>query len=324
MPDEFKIIIEDGTGGPSASEPTQPSERSPGGGGMGLAEIATLVAGALGPIAIIAQIVQSFKPLFSLIKQVVRVIVEFLRPVAEMLMLLLKPILEMLRPILMVFREIMAPFRKIAFAFAGQASKARAEGDIAGANKLQSLSFAASLAGIGAGIVAILGEVLKTQIDLMSGLLIGLITGLGDLLKSVFPVFSDGIDAGVDSAKDAITSASTLVKGVIDDAISLTQKTGLLSIEKLAETLGVKIDGTFTDLITPGSTIESAIDGFKISFEGKVADIFDDAKKQITQPGGASSIRKRNIFYSPPESNMDNLVSTASALDLIPIEKTGG
>lgn len=302
MADEFIIkIVDEGSSGSVNNTP--PASKGGGAGNLfgGLFKIG-------GAVGVILQIMQSFKPLISMINNVIRILVEFLRPIADVVMLLLYPILQILKPILQVFREIMAPFRKLAFSLASQAGQARAAGDTETALKLQGLSISTLLQGLNVAVFGIFGEVLKTIIDVLSFNIQSLVGFLGGAFSTLAPFASEQILLLTDSAQKSIQDGVKISKDIIDagvsfmiigtaktieaqiKAIGLSDKVDLtqfkLDIKNLIQNVILKDDNSFKSNIVNAmnnliSPFNDSADAFSSNAETKIKDIFDRMNKAL-------------------------------------------
>lgn len=146
----------------------------------------------------IAMIVEVFKPVYSLLEGVFKMIREFVRPVADVITMLLQPILVMIRPIVMMFRTLMMPFRQLAYQGLAAANLLISQGMEMGGEE-------------GKGLIA---EGFKGAINaaslMMSGFVRVVFTPLMEALDSV-PLLS-GIADGFSNAMDRWESSAT--KGV--------------------------------------------------------------------------------------------------------------
>jgi hypothetical protein len=103
-----------------------------GGKGGGAGGVAML----LGKVAAIAKIVTdifwAFKPVISVISQMMKMIGLFLQPIAEAIILIIRPLMEMLKPVVLIFKTMMAPFMNIVRQASSLMSKQGGSGDFSG------------------------------------------------------------------------------------------------------------------------------------------------------------------------------------------------
>lgn len=252
-------------GGTSAAVGAVPRGEDTGGLLSGILGKVGLAAGGIG---IIVALVEHFKPIVNLAKQIIKMLFEFLRPIADMVVLLLVPILQIIKPILQVVRQIMAPFRQLAFKLSREAVQAGKEGDPLAAAGLFALSFQA----IAVGVQSVFGFFAKTLIDQiidLSGFLLKQITGvLISLIGPILSFFGVNVDNVIISIEGFIDRGAKFIKDAMAFGLATIFSLETLGIAKMAELLGADVSAEYkkvNDML--GEIFIGEESSFKATFE---------------------------------------------------------
>lgn len=265
----------------SAGKETKTASKKTGGLLSGILGKVGLAAGGIG---ILIALLDAFKPIVNIAKQVVKMLFEFLRPIADMVVLLLIPILQIIKPILQVVRQIMAPFRQLAFKLSREAVQAGKEGDPLAAAGLFGLSFQAIATGVQA-VFGFFGKTLIDQIVDLSGFLLKQITGvLISLIGPILSFFGVNVDNVIISIEGFIDRGTKFIKDAMGFGLATIFSLETLGIAKMAELLGADVSKEYQKVndilgeifIGEKSSFKSTFENMTTAFENTLLPKFDD------------------------------------------------
>lgn len=318
-------------------------------GAGGIAKIAGL--GALaggGTMAILEQLMESFKPLVAMVQQIGRVLIEFLRPIAEAIQYLLQPVLIALRPLLTVFNTIFAPYRQAASQLSREANQAMSEGGAEGIAKGTALAGLASLTALKPFqdiLIRAAGEILKVAVDLgatmvkgivtvmsqLAGLILDVLPGsLGDKARQLGIVTNDFIDAYAEVAKGGIDSAVNYIINFTNGVLqSMARALGSEAIYPIFEvgTAGSIGDQMSKAIANFGGDVTSVLDetftgenGLNAAFVKQMRSFGQEARKVIEEEMSAAkrALKKGNSYAGKDYDWMDGGYSSASGGSVAP------
>lgn len=202
-----------------------------GGAKGGMVDLAKLTAGITAMTSITGEILgivkdavsSVLKPARTMLVGVLKLVAQLLRPITDMVVLLLMPILAFLRPIIKVFNDMMRPFRTAAYQLMKASTQTTDPVKKIGLANAASMSI---MTGLGVGLIAIVGEILKFIIDMIIGL-------MGALLDVI----------GFNGDK-FVTKTTALVNGWIDTGVGAIQSLALDGVKSMAEGLGVNLNNS--------------------------------------------------------------------------------
>lgn len=237
-----------------------------GAGGIGkIAGIGALAGG--GAMAAIEMLIKEFKPLATMVQQIVRMLMQFLRPIAEFIMIILEPIMNLIRPLLTIFNAILAPYRSAAMQLAAQSRVAMAEGDIGKGFALSGLSAATILKPITDLLMQSQAELLKLMVDVIAKSTQAILLVITAALGGLASIFSE--QAGMKIAAlggvaiGFVDQQAVNLKDSIDAGMSFIMNESNRAIEQMARGLGAEV-------ILPtiaGRSPESLFGQFKATIE---------------------------------------------------------
>ena len=167
--------------------------------------------GIASAIAIIADVVMSFKPLVTIVSNILKMLSMIFRPIADAVMILLMPILLMMKPIVKAVNQLMNPFIKLAM-------ELMKEGEMGKAT-------AVLLGGLSVVFIKLASEAIK---------MIGALFIIG--AAKIFGIFSE------ESEKTIMDKLLPAWFTLVEDQSAIASEYIVLGITKLIENSNVGVD----------------------------------------------------------------------------------
>lgn len=235
-------------------------------GGLGKAAGLGALAGG-GALGAITFLLEQFKPLVAMVRNIGMLLSQFLRPIGEFVLYLLQPIVMMLRPLLVLFNAIFAPYRRAAAQLSANSSRAFAEGDEARGFALAGLSAMTILKPISDMLLEIQEGVLKVAVEGVGSFLKGAVVIVTQALSFLAGIFSEQtslrISALGGAAVGLIDHQVTAVQMGIDHGFDVLKDSANNSIMKAAKSLGVDVIFPTIAGTNKDSILSYATEGFK-------------------------------------------------------------